>query len=167
MKALLVAVAAFFMCWGVLPATENLEDGSSAAPFSGVVVSGSSSSGTPLCLGLSLQRARTPLRGSPQPPRRQLPSTSQNSRALPDEGFDREETRFRRFEIVFFTSIPASVLLSLLGVIAFRSVGGHTGNFSSVEYRYLALSTIGISLAIAASDSRNTYSDKIYRRGHR
>jgi hypothetical protein len=173
MKALLVAVAAFFTCWSVLPAADIPDGGGSSAqssggaPLSGVFVSGSSSSGIPLCLGLSLQGARTPLRGSQQPPRGRLPGTSPNSLALPDEGFDRDETRFRRFEIVFFTSLPASVLLSLLGVIAFRGAAGGAGGFSAVEYRYLAFSTIGISLALAASDGGNAYGNKTYRRGHR
>jgi hypothetical protein len=146
MKTLIVAVTAFFMCWGVLPAAETLGDGNSASLLS---------------CALSHEGVRAPFRGKIHP------ATQLNTLALPDHGLDREETRFRRFEIVFFTSLPASVLLSLLGVIAFRSAAGHTGGLSAVEYRYLALSTVSMSLCIAASDSRNAYGDKTYRRGHR
>jgi hypothetical protein len=155
MRALLVAVTAFFMCSGVLPAADTLEVARPAG-----------------CLGGALDRAwvRTPTQGgfrSPWESLQPFQAMPLNTFALPEEEPDRKETSFRRSEILFFSSLPVTTLISLLGVIAFRSAAGHTGDFSSIEYQYLALSTIGMSLYIAASDSRSNRSDKTYRRGHR
>ena len=165
MKALLVAITAFFTCWSVLPASDAPNGRSSfgllsAAPLRAI----------PVSAALSHEGTGMPPPGDLHTPREDLQfslSPMPNMLALPDQALDRKETRFRRFEIVFFTSLPASVILSLLGVIAFRNVAGNTGDFSAVEYRYLALSTIGMSLGIAASDLKNTGIQKSYRRGHR
>jgi hypothetical protein len=155
MRALLVAVTAFFMCAGVLPAADT----NGAARPAG-------------CLGGTLDRAwvRTPTQGgfsSSWEGLQPFQAMPLNTFALPEEEPDRKETSFRRFEILFFTSLPVTTLISLLGVIAFRSAAGHTGDFSAVEYQYLALSTIGMSLYIAVSDSRSNRIDKTYRRGNR
>jgi len=72
------------------------------------------------------------------------------------------ETPLRRFETVFFISLPASALLSFLGVTAYRGAARKTGNFSPSEFIYIALSTIGISLSIAAHDNRSLYGKEIY-----
>jgi hypothetical protein len=81
--------------------------------------------------------------------------------------FDGEETKARRFEIVFLTSLPVSALLTLLGTVAFRSVAGTSDDFTSVEYGYLALSTVGVSLGIAVSDYIKTGSGRPHRRDRR
>jgi hypothetical protein len=146
MKALHAAVAAFLVCSGVLQAADTREDARPAASLRGAF--DREAARQPALDGFSSQAA--PL----------------SAFAVTEQGPVLQETRFRRFEIVFFTSLPASVLLSLLGVIAFRSAAGHSGSFSSVEYGYLALSTVGISLGIAASDSRSARVVKTYRRGH-
>jgi len=67
-----------------------------------------------------------------------------------------EESRLRRFEIIFFISLPASVLLSLVGVLAFRGAAGRSGGFSQIEFQYIALSSIGISLSVAMRDAKST-----------
>ena len=67
-----------------------------------------------------------------------------------------EESRLRRSEIIFFISLPASVLLSLLGVIAFRGASRKNEGFSQIEYQYIALSSIGISLSVAMRDAKST-----------
>ena len=71
-------------------------------------------------------------------------------------GTEAEESRLRRSEIIFFISLPASVLLSLLGVIAFRGASRKSEGFSQIEYQYIALSSIGISLSVAMRDAKNT-----------
>ncbi len=72
------------------------------------------------------------------------------------------ETPLRRFETVFFISLPASALLSFLGVTAYRGAARKTGNLSPSEFLYIALSTIGISLSIAAHDNRSLSGKEIY-----
>ena len=166
MKALLVVVVVFFACGYVLPAADMPDDGGFSARSSGATASDVPASGDVFSHALS--------RGEPST--LALPDRGPD-RSGPDlQGTDREsagqkETNLRRFEIVFFTSLPASVLLSLLGVIAFRSAAGNAGSFSAVEYRYLALSTIGISLGLAASDLAKSGGGKIRDetnlRGHR
>jgi hypothetical protein len=148
MKALLVAVTVFFICWGVVPAADTLEG---TRPAGG--------------LGDALDHAgdRAITQREFSSPSATPPSTFALSEPEPDG----EETSFRRSEIVFFTSLPVTTLISLLGVIAFRSAAGRTGDFSAAEYQYLALSTIGMSLYIAFSDSRSTRGGKTNRRGHR
>ena len=71
-------------------------------------------------------------------------------------GTEAEESRLRRSEIIFFISLPASVLLSLLGVIAFRGASRKNEGFSQIEYQYIALSSIGISLSVAMRDVKST-----------
>lgn len=72
------------------------------------------------------------------------------------------ETPLRRFETVFFISLPASALLSFLGLTAYRGSARKTGSLLPSEYLYIALSTIGISLSIAAHDTRSLYRKDIY-----
>lgn len=72
------------------------------------------------------------------------------------------ETPLRRFETVFFISLPAGALLSFLGLTAYRAAAGKTGVLLPSEYVYIALSTIGISLSIAAHDTRSRYRKDIY-----
>ena len=72
-----------------------------------------------------------------------------------DAGY--QESKSRRFEIIFFISLPASALISMLGVMAFKSATGDMARFSQAEYGYIALSSIGISLSIAVRDSRKVY----------
>jgi hypothetical protein len=67
---------------------------------------------------------------------------------------DYEETALRRFEIVFFISLPASLLFSLAGAAAFKAGQGDPIDFTSAEYTYILVSSVGISFAIALHDSR-------------
>jgi len=71
------------------------------------------------------------------------------------------ETPMRRFETVFFISLPAGALLSFLGLAAYRVAARKTGSLLPSEYVYLGLSTIGISLSIAAHDNRSLYRKEI------
>jgi hypothetical protein len=73
-----------------------------------------------------------------------------------EKGTTAEESRSRRFETIFFISLPASVLLSLLGVLAFRGASRMSEGFSQIEYQYIVLSSIGISLSVAMRDSKST-----------
>jgi hypothetical protein len=75
---------------------------------------------------------------------------------------DYEETQLRRFETIFFISLPAGVIFSLLGVLAFRGATGISGPFTSLEYPYIFLSTVGISLSIAFHDNRATYKKEAF-----
>lgn len=70
---------------------------------------------------------------------------------------DYTESQLRRFEIVFLISLPVSLLLSYLGIQAYRLCDGRTAKFSSMKYRYLFFSSIGISFAVALNDNRITY----------
>jgi hypothetical protein len=79
-----------------------------------------------------------------------------------DENSRYRETPLRRFETVFFISLPASALLSFLGLTAYRGAARKTGEFLPSEFIYIALSTIGISLSIAAHDNRSLYGKEIY-----
>jgi hypothetical protein len=74
-----------------------------------------------------------------------------------DKDSDYEETPLRRFEIIFLISLPVSLLISFLGVEGYRVLGGQVGAFSPVEYRYLILSTVGISLGVALTDQQAVY----------
>ena len=73
-----------------------------------------------------------------------------------------QETQLRRFETIFFISLPASFLFSFLGFTAYRWASGKSGSFAPMEYRYLIFSTIGISLSIAIRDNRVTYRKDLY-----
>lgn len=77
-----------------------------------------------------------------------------------EEDRDYEETEIRRFEIVFFVSLPASILFSLAGIGMFRAGSGRTGNLITPEYGYLLLSSAGISFAIALHDNRAVFRKK-------
>ncbi|RKX99599.1 MAG: hypothetical protein DRP54_07005 [Spirochaetes bacterium] len=63
-----------------------------------------------------------------------------------------KESSLRRFEIIFFISLPVSAGFSLAGILGYRAASDKSGSFSSAEYIYLALSSIGISLSIAFND---------------
>jgi len=71
-----------------------------------------------------------------------------------DKDSDYKETPLRRFEIIFLISLPVSLLISFLGVEGYRVLGGQVGAFTPVEYRYLLLSTVGISLGVALTDQQ-------------
>jgi hypothetical protein len=73
-----------------------------------------------------------------------------------------EESQLRRFETVFFISLPAGVIFSLLGVLAFRGATGLTGPFTPMEYQYVFLSAVGISVSIAFHDNRVTYKKEVF-----
>ena len=66
---------------------------------------------------------------------------------------DYEETPLRRFEIVFFISLPVSLLITFLGIEGYRVVSGTVGPFTPIEYQYLILSTLGISITVALRDN--------------
>ena len=70
-----------------------------------------------------------------------------------DKDADYEETPLRRFEIVFFISLPVSLLITFLGIEGYRVVSGTVGPFTQVEYQYLILSTLGISFTVALRDN--------------
>lgn len=67
---------------------------------------------------------------------------------------DYEETPLRRFEIVFLISLPVSLLITFLGIESYRVISGKTGAFTSIEYQYLILSTLGISFIVALRDNQ-------------
>ncbi|MGQ9616967.1 MAG: hypothetical protein ACUVWJ_11285 [Spirochaetota bacterium] len=67
------------------------------------------------------------------------------------------ESQFRRFETIFFISLPAGVILTLAGIGAFRAGSGLTGGLRPIEYQYLILSACGISFTIAIRDNRIVY----------
>jgi hypothetical protein len=66
---------------------------------------------------------------------------------------DYEETPLRRFEIVFFISLPVSLLITFLGIEGYRLASGTIGPFTQIEYQYLILSTLGISFTVALRDN--------------
>jgi hypothetical protein len=66
---------------------------------------------------------------------------------------DYQETPLRRFEIVFFISLPVSLLITFLGIEGYRIVSGTIGPFTPIEYQYLVLSTLGISFTVALRDN--------------
>ena len=63
-----------------------------------------------------------------------------------------KESSFRRFEIVFFISLPISFFLSLGGTLLYKGISGNKGNLSNIEYGYIALSSVGISMSVALRD---------------
>ena len=71
-----------------------------------------------------------------------------------EEDRDYEETELRRFEIVFFVSLPASILFSIAGIGMHRAGSGRSGGFILPEYGYLVFSSVGISFSIALHDNR-------------
>jgi hypothetical protein len=72
-----------------------------------------------------------------------------------DRGY--EESPLRRFEIVFFISIPVSLLITFLGIEGYRVFSGQTGGFTPVEYQYMIFSTLGISLGVAFKDQQAVF----------
>jgi len=66
---------------------------------------------------------------------------------------DYKESQLRRFEIIFFISMPVSIVFSLLGIEAYKIASKNTGEFKPIEYRYLIASTLCISLSIAINDN--------------
>ena len=85
---------------------------------------------------------------------------------LGEANIDYQETQLRRFETIFFISLPASFLFSFLGLIVYRGVTGTSEAFSQLEYQYLVISSIGISMSIALNDNRAVYrrTTTIYRK---
>jgi len=79
-----------------------------------------------------------------------------------EDNVEYQETQLRRFETIFFISLPPSFLFSFLGFTAYRGVTGKKGTFTPIEYRYIIFSTIGISLSIAFNDNRITYRKELY-----
>lgn len=79
-----------------------------------------------------------------------------------EEDDEYKETQLRRFETIFFISLPASFLFSFLGFTAYRWASGRSGSFAPMEYRYLIFSTIGTSLSIAIRDNKVTYRKDLY-----
>ena len=75
---------------------------------------------------------------------------------------DYEETQLRRFETIFFISLPAGVIFSLLGVLAFKGATGISGPLTYIDYQYVFLSAVGISLSIAFHDNRVTYKKEVF-----
>jgi hypothetical protein len=72
-----------------------------------------------------------------------------------------EETQIRRFETVFFISLPVSFLLSFLSTILYREFAGKTEYFTEQEYGYIILSSIGISMSIAIRDNRIVFHQNV------
>ncbi|HUT66000.1 MAG TPA: hypothetical protein VMZ05_07610 [Spirochaetota bacterium] len=72
-----------------------------------------------------------------------------------DRGY--EESPLRRFEIVFFISIPVSLLITFLGIEGYRVLSGQIGGFTPVEYQYMIFSTLGISLGVALKDQQAVF----------
>ncbi len=75
-----------------------------------------------------------------------------------DRGY--EETQLRRFEIIFFISLPASLFFSFAGAAAFKAATAGEISFSSLDYSYILLSSVGISFTIAFRDNRVVYRKK-------
>lgn len=67
------------------------------------------------------------------------------------------ESQLRRFETIFFISLPAGVILTLAGIGAFRAGSGLKGSLRPIEYQYLIFSACGISFTIAMRDNRIVY----------
>ena len=66
------------------------------------------------------------------------------------------ETPLRRFEIIFFISLPVTFLLSTGGTLIFKQASGHRGELNSREYGYILMSSVGLSLSIAIRDYIST-----------
>jgi hypothetical protein len=87
------------------------------------------------------------------------PVTYQFDNHEEEEDEEYEETPLRRFEIVFFISLPVSLLFSFAGASAY-SLGTRGGlRFTTPEYGYILASAMGISLAIALHDQKVVYGD--------
>jgi hypothetical protein len=71
-----------------------------------------------------------------------------------DKDIGYEETQLRRFEIIFFISLPVTFILSLAGLGAFKLASGSSEGFRSIDYQYIALSSVALSFAVALHDNR-------------
>ena len=76
---------------------------------------------------------------------------------------DYEETQVRRFETVFFISLPVSFLLSFLSTILYREFTGKTESFTNQDYGYIFISSIGISINIAIRDNKIVFHQDVHR----
>ncbi len=81
-----------------------------------------------------------------------------------DKDRDYEETQLRRFEIIFFISLPVSLFFSFAGAALFKAAAEGEISFSSLDYSYILLSSAGISFTIALRDNRVVYNRVIYRK---
>lgn len=79
----------------------------------------------------------------------------------PNEVSEYDETRLRRFEIVFLISMPVSFVFSLAGLGVFRALSGRGGGFGPMDYTYLLASSVGISLSIALHDYKEVFKTPI------
>jgi len=70
---------------------------------------------------------------------------------------DYEETPARRFEIIFFISMPVTLGLSFAGLAAYKLAAGTWGSFETIDYSYLVLSTVSLSFSVAWHDHRVVY----------
>jgi hypothetical protein len=71
-----------------------------------------------------------------------------------------EETPVRRFEIIFFISMPVTLGLSFAGIAGYKLASGTWGSFQNIDYLYLALSTVSLSFSVALHDHRVVYKKK-------
>jgi hypothetical protein len=67
---------------------------------------------------------------------------------------DYEETQLRRFEIIFFISLPITLALSFAGLSAYKTAVRSWGSFETHDYAYLALSSFSLSFSVALHDNR-------------
>ncbi len=65
---------------------------------------------------------------------------------------DFHESPLRRFEIIFFISMPVTFILSVGGTLLYKQFSNNRGNFNNMEYRYIILSSVGISFTVALRD---------------
>jgi len=84
----------------------------------------------------------------------------QLSLSFEDKDRDYEETQLRRFEIIFFISLPVSLFFSFAGAALFKAAAEGEISFSSLDYSYILLSSAGISFTIAFRDNRAVYRKK-------
>ncbi|MFW6180236.1 MAG: hypothetical protein ACOC8N_00700 [Spirochaetota bacterium] len=98
------------------------------------------------------------LKTAPETVTETLPSRPRPiSYRFPDQEQEYRESPLRRFEIVFFISLPASLLFSLAGASAFSLGSEGALRFTSPAYGYILVSSVGISLALALRDHKVVY----------
>jgi hypothetical protein len=88
-------------------------------------------------------------------------SPNRSLMSFEDKDRDYTESQLRRFEIIFFISLPVSLFFSFAGAAAFKAAAEGEIQFSSLDYSYILLSSIGISFSIGLHDNR-----VVYRKGH-
>jgi len=76
---------------------------------------------------------------------------------LLQEDDEYEETPARRFEIIFFISLPMTLALSFAGLAVYKAASDTWGDYQNTDYIYLALSSISLSLSVAIHDHRVVY----------